>query len=62
MFACSQGKLCLVLDLDHTLLQSVMYSELMPSTLAWLEKRLQATVNLPLEKRDLFKLESIQVK
>ena len=60
--ACSQHKLCLVLDLDHTLLQSVMYGELMPSTIDWLEKRLQATVNMPPEKKDLFKLESIQAR
>lgn len=60
--ACSQRKLCLVLDLDHTLLQSVVYGELMPSTIDWLERRLQATVNVPLEKKDLFKLESIQAR
>jgi hypothetical protein len=39
-----------------------MYGELMPSTKEWLEKRLQATVNLPPEKKDLFKLESIQAR
>ncbi|KAH7618016.1 putative RNA polymerase II C-terminal domain phosphatase-like 3 [Nannochloris sp. 'desiccata'] len=53
----SAGKLCLVLDLDHTLLHSVMFSELEPSVDAWLQGRAEADAALPhQENRMLFRI------
>jgi len=58
----SAGKLCLVLDLDHTLLHSVMFSELEPSVNAWLEGRAEADAALPQqEKRMLFRISGMQM-
>lgn len=57
----SAGKLCLVLDLDHTLLQSVMYSELEPSVGRWLEQRAAVESLGKMEQRELFRNDAIQV-
>ncbi|KAG7672111.1 hypothetical protein KSW81_004994 [Nannochloris sp. 'desiccata'] len=58
----SAGKLCLVLDLDHTLLHSVMFSELEPSVDAWLQGRAEADAALPhQENRMLFRISGMQM-
>jgi len=58
----SVGKLCLVLDLDHTLLQSVMYSELEPTIGRYLEQRVAVESLGKMEQRELFRNDAIQVK
>ena len=57
----SAGKLCLVLDLDHTLLNSIMFSELDSTLGQRLEERAESEMALPEEKRMLFRLDNIQV-
>ena len=61
LHARSARKLCLVLDLDHTLLNSVLYSELLGPQGKWLEARAAAQAQLPPERRDLYRLDSIKV-
>ena len=56
---CRQRKLCLVLDLDHTLINSAFFPEIEPSTLAALEQRLHAEASLPEAARTLFRLPHI---
>ena len=58
---CSSGKLCLVLDLDHTLLHSVMFSELEAPVKKWLQARAEAEAALPAEQRMLFSANNIEV-
>ncbi|KAL0055154.1 hypothetical protein WJX82_007861 [Trebouxia sp. C0006] len=57
-----QRKLCLVLDLDHTLINSARFSEVEPEHEALLRSHLaNDAVRLPEEKRELFRLERIQM-
>lgn len=59
---CRRGKLCLVLDLDHTLLNSCTYDELEDAGLAAdLDGRARAEVALPHAQRQLFCLDGLQV-
>lgn len=58
----SQRKLCLVLDLDHTLINSARFTEVEPEHEALLRSHLtNDAVRLPEEKRELFRLERIQM-
>ena len=58
----SAGKLCLVLDLDHTLLHSVMFSELDPKMETWLQSRAEVEAALPQqERRMLFRINEMQM-
>lgn len=57
-----QGKLCLVLDLDHTLLNSATFSEVGPAVHAALEAQAAHEVaTLPAGQRLLFRLDAIKV-
>ncbi|KAA6427633.1 MAG: RNA polymerase II C-terminal domain phosphatase-like 3-like, partial [Trebouxia sp. A1-2] len=57
-----QRKLCLVLDLDHTLINSARFGEVEPEHEALLRSHLaNDAVRLPEEKRELFRLERIQM-
>lgn len=56
-----RGKLCLVLDLDHTLLNSARYAEVDPELQRELERRIEQEALLPAEERLLFKVEEIKV-
>ncbi len=59
---CRQRKLCLVLDLDHTLINSARFTEVEPEHEALLRSHLaNDAVRLPEEKRELFRLERIQM-
>jgi len=58
---CSQNKLCLVLDLDHTLLNSVMFSELDQQTGLLLEEKVALEEALPPNQRMLYQLLTIRV-
>jgi hypothetical protein len=55
-----QGKLCLVLDLDHTLLNSARFSELSSSTELSLQNRLaHETQSIPAGQRELYRLPKV---
>ena len=61
-----QGKLCLVLDLDHTLLNSATFAEVAAGAAGGvvnlLESRAAAeAANLPPEQRQLFRIDAIKV-
>lgn len=57
-----QGKLCLVLDLDHTLLNSATFSEVGPAVHAALEAQAAHEVaTLPAGQRLLFRLDAIKM-
>lgn len=58
---CRAAKLCLVLDLDHTLLNSVMFTEVDAQLGAWLEARAEQHTRLPPEQRMLFRIDEIKV-
>lgn len=56
------GKLCLVLDLDHTLLNSATFSEVGPSVHASLEAQAaHEAAKLPENQRLLFRMDAIKV-
>ena len=57
-----QRKLCLVLDLDHTLINSARFIEVEPEHEAQLRSHLaNDALRLPEEERQLFRLERIQM-
>ena len=57
-----QGKLCLVLDLDHTLLNSATFAEVGPALHEQLETRAASeAATLPEDKRLLFRMDAIKV-
>ena len=58
-----KGKLCLVLDLDHTLLNSARYAEVGPELNDRLERRCAAEeqAGIPEMDRLLFRLDEIKV-
>ena len=57
-----QRKLCLVLDLDHTLINSARFTEVEPEHEAQLRSHLaNDALRLPEEERQLFRLERIQM-
>jgi hypothetical protein len=58
----SQRRLCLVLDLDHTLLNSALFTHVDPGLHAWLEARAADAQARPPEERLIFKLEGIKVE
>lgn len=59
---CRQRKLCLVLDLDHTLINSARFSEVDPEHEAMLRShQANEAARLPEERRELFRLERIQM-
>lgn len=56
------GKLCLVLDLDHTLLNSATFSEVGPVVHAALEAQAaREAATLPADQRLLFRMDAIKV-
>jgi NLI interacting factor-like phosphatase len=56
------NKLCLVLDLDHTLVNSVRFGELAPDMTERLQQRMaKEAERLPEEQRSLFALDGIQM-
>ena len=58
-----QGKLCLVLDLDHTLLNSATFAEVGPALHEQLEVRAASeAATLPEDKRLLFRMDAIKVR
>lgn len=57
-----RGKLCLVLDLDHTLLNSARFSEVDPALAQRLEQRCASEAEaLPEADRLLFRMDDIKV-
>lgn len=57
-----QGRLCLVLDLDHTLLNSATFTEVGPVLGELLESRAAAeAANLAPDRRLLFRMDAIKV-
>ncbi|CAL8464910.1 g4445 [Coccomyxa elongata] len=56
-----ERRLCLVLDLDHTLVNSAKFSEVEPEHLLLLERQLQREARLPQEERRLFRLDHISM-
>lgn len=58
----SARKLCLILDLDHTLLCSATFAEVDPPLARWLDAAAAAQAALPFERRDLFRLEGVKVR
>ena len=56
---CRQHKLCLVLDLDHTLINSAHTPDIEPSTLAALQERLRAEAAQPEAARTLYHLPAV---
>lgn len=59
---CRQHKLCLVLDLDHTLINSARFSEVDPEHEAMLRShQANEALRLPEDRRELFRLDRIQM-
>ena len=59
---CRQRKLCLVLDLDHTLINSARFSEVDPEHEAMLRShQANEALRLPEDRRELFRLDRIQM-
>lgn len=58
---CSEGKLCLVLDLDHTLVNSARWGEVDPEDSNRLEDFLEREQKLPFERQSLHSLEAIHM-
>jgi RNA polymerase II C-terminal domain phosphatase-like 3/4 len=58
-----RGKLCLVLDLDHTLLNSATFAEVGPALHEALDARAASeAATLPPDQRLLFRLDAIKVR
>eukprot|EP00884_Botryococcus_braunii_P005692 jgi/Botrbrau1/15123/Bobra.0283s0002.1 len=55
------GRLCLVLDLDHTLVNSSKFSECDHAVLSMLDRVMASEASLPSNQRNLFKLDQIQM-
>ena len=58
---CRQGKLCLVLDLDHTLINSARFSEVDPEHDALLRHHMAGEANRPADEKQIFRVERIQM-
>ena len=58
---CRGGKLCLVLDLDHTLLNSARWGEVAPGDADVLEQHLAREGEVPYEERSLHSLQALQM-
>ena len=58
---CRQGKLCLVLDLDHTLINSARFSEVDPEHDALLRHHMGGEANRPADEKQIFRVERIQM-
>ena len=61
MYCHRQGKLCLVLDLDHTLINSARFTEVEPEHEALLRHHMAGEANRLTEDRQIFRIERIQM-
>jgi TFIIF-interacting CTD phosphatase-like protein len=61
LYSCREGRLCLVLDLDHTLVNSSKFSECDEAAVGMMSRVMAAEASMPANQRSLYKLDQIQM-
>lgn len=61
VFVHRQGKLCLVLDLDHTLVNSVMFYEVGHALHNWLDRKVFEESQLLVQNRTIFRIDELNI-